>query len=319
VSCTFTNGTTGTVDVTWSVGSYSQTAAFYDDIGYNITGTPVEIASIKNPGNVTTTASVTVKDAFFPVTNTLGPIYSWKDMVTNTDNAFGIVNSSSGITTIKSVAPGPTGINLVSFGTAPVLSGGRGVLIGTGAWIQSPATTDFDFLFYNATAADLKWTAIVAGNFTDTNAVTVGVFGHNGFSAGNTGVAARLKQDSTSTQSSILITENGVDAIRANFTTMMTYGSDMIASWQLDNSLAAASGKVKGFNGTTQHNVTATGTFNLDNVPAADPFEIGDLGSTGTVDMSGNLAMIVFIKGTETDSVRNKLVQDIAAYVGITL
>lgn len=324
IGCTV-GGSPDTVAITWAIGSYNSgaagsTVAFHADAVYNIVGTPVETAEITNPNALTVTCQVTVKTPFFPLTASNKIIFDWKQMVSNTDNSYGTVNGSGGITTIKSVAPGTTGINIPSVGTAPTLSGGRGVLNGSGSWRQSVAGSSFDFMHYKPTQADLKWTVVAVGNFTDTGASLMGLCGNNGHSSSNNGVAVNIDSSGANVSLNVLITGNGANAISKG-NAAMVFGSDTVVGLQVDHALAHASGKVTAFRRTsssvvTEYTSTSTGADTLDNVPAAGTFGVGNWGSGANL-MSGNLAMLVLLDGVESDSVRDTLIQNLAFYCGL--
>jgi hypothetical protein len=324
VNCTFDGGGSGTVDMTWAIGSYNpggtafSTVAFYSDAVYNIVGTPVTTGSITNTGNITDTVQVTVKTPWFPLTSTVKAVYDLTQLATSTDNSYGTVDASNNITVIKSVAPGTTGINLNSSGTAPKLSGNKAVMIGTGFWVQPSPTTDFDYLHYHATASLVKHTSIFAVNVTDTNSV-VGIAGNNGFNAAANNGVDFICNTTTTLQGLALITYgNGTTSVGWENTSMNPLGSDTVMAVTLDNAIANGTTKVLGYTGTTLFTATSNGTGLTDITPATPTFRIGNYGGAGN--MSGSIYMLVFLNGApETDAVRNKLVQDIAAHCGITL
>jgi hypothetical protein len=88
----------------------------------------------------------------------------------------------------------------------------------------------------------------------------------------------------------------------------------------LNNNNAHASGKVRGYVGTVQYDATSTGSALCDITPANPVWQIGSYGAGLGGTMSGNFQTRVYLSGTpESDAVRNKLVQDIAFYCGITV
>jgi hypothetical protein len=147
---------------------------------------------------VSGTGISSVTSAGFPISSTRNyaagssyeSIWDYSGLVVNTNNAYGIVDVSGNITTLKSVAPGPTGRDLTVNGTGPTLSGGRGVFGGAGSLRHNVAAT-YEFMHRNATAANYKLTIRVVakpGTIANPNAA-YGFLGNNAASAANKGTS----------------------------------------------------------------------------------------------------------------------------------
>lgn len=110
-------------------------------------------------------------------------------LVVGTTNDYGTVDGSGNITTLKSLAPGPTGRDFTSGGTAPTLSGGAGVFGGAGYFTNTVKAT-WNFLHFNATLANLKHTIhFVAklANALNPNSF-LGILGNTGGSSASKGI-----------------------------------------------------------------------------------------------------------------------------------
>jgi hypothetical protein len=319
VNCVFVGGGTGSVNLTWAIGTYNALTPAYADASYNIVGTPVTGASITNTSGKTVTCNVTVQDMFQPLASPITAIWDFTKLVTNTTNAYGTVNASDDITLIKSLSPGPTNRPLQSKGTAPKLSANKGVFIGTGAFEETGTTTAFNFMSYNATPANFKWTVLFVANITDTNNLA-GIMGNNGFYHLNHGFAINTWTTDATTELGTFIT-NGVSggAIGWGEDGGIAPGTNRVMTIRVDNSLGAASGKVRSYLGSTAINATSGGNGALSSTIPSKRFELGDMGTNSGYDFQGTMSMVVILAGVESDAVLAKLQSDIAAYNGISL
>lgn len=317
VSAVFTGSVAGAVNLTWALGTYNPVGNPYADTPYTLIGTPVLEPGVTNSGNITVSCVVTMSDMFQPLTQTIAGIYDFTKLVTNTTNVYGTVNSAGDITLVKSLAPGPLSRDYVVQGTAPKFSAGSAVLIGTGSFQQSTVNTDLDFEHYASPASDLKYTEIIALKVNDTGGLN-GIIGNNGYYFGNNGVSLLLQTATTQQDLVWYIGGFGSDALVNVAAGGLIPGANTVLSIQVDNALAAAS-KVKTYRNLTLVSATATGTGTFSNVLGHGLYNMGDAGTNGVNDMSGNIMFRVVLQGTESDAVRNKLIQDIAAYCNITL
>lgn len=105
-------------------------------------------------------------------------------------NDYGTVDGSGNVTNLKSLTPGPTGRDFPSNGTAPTLSNGAIVFGGSGRLRHATAST-WNFMHFNATAANLKWTvhAVVKFGTSSNPDAPYGLIGNNGSSGANKGIS----------------------------------------------------------------------------------------------------------------------------------
>jgi hypothetical protein len=168
----------------------------------------------------------------------------------------------------------------------------------------------------------LKWTVITDVNITDTNAL-VGMFGNNGYYNANKGIVIAVDSSSTNTSLTALVCNGAGGAqpvgIAFTSTTALTLGSAQILTVKLDNSLIAAGGKFRAYDGITAHDATATGTGVLGTGNASTRFQIMDMGTSGGLDASGSMRFVCILGGVETDAKLAKLQSDIATITGTAL
>lgn len=120
-------------------------------------------------------------------------------LVVNTNNDYGIVDSSGNITTLKSVAPHATGVTFTSNGTAPTLTSGR-IRFPGGGRLRCTNASAFDTMHHRASGiTDLKATvhAVVVFEDNDNPNANCGLFGNNGNSSANKGICGFYDDRST--------------------------------------------------------------------------------------------------------------------------
>lgn len=114
----------------------------------------------------------------------------YEGLVTNTDNAFGIVNSGGSVTTLKSVSPHATGVVFTSQGTAPTLSSAGIVFGGSGNLRTTAASSTFNNFHFRSSINDLKWAihgVFIIGASDNPNAF-YGIAGNNGGASNTKGI-----------------------------------------------------------------------------------------------------------------------------------
>lgn len=187
VLATFDQGPQEDVNLTWLVGDYDQ---LWDGT-VTLFANPIETATIFNPGNLQAEVDVVVEDIPAPNYALLASIKLILDaqgLVSNTTNTYGTLNSSNQLTNFKSLTPGPTGEDFPSNGTAPDFY--NKVIYGNGDGRLRHATLAyFNFMHYNATFANLKWTLHTVAMFEDVHNGVYGLLGNNGSSGGSKGIA----------------------------------------------------------------------------------------------------------------------------------
>lgn len=138
-------------------------------------------------------------------------------LATNTNNAFGTVDGSNIVTAIKSILPGPTGIDFGVIGsgvtfdptTKSIQYNGSGRLRHTGA------SSVFNFMSYNSAYALIKHTTYIVcklGNVIKPASANYGLWGNNGGSSVNKGVSASYANTTTNEDTITSIVTKGVSA-----------------------------------------------------------------------------------------------------------
>lgn len=253
----------------------------------------------------------------------IGAIYSPQGLAVNSSNRYGVVDGSGGITRLDSVYPGPLGKNFPSDGTAPTLSGGAANFPDAvfGNFLQSSVTTDFDFMYINATPANLKWTVFIVASFADIAGVS-SFFGNNGVYFPNGGVALWCDMDGSKRDMVVDIFNTaggGVSVCNWRGVNMISPDQYAVYAIQLDFSLAQNAGRVRGFNGTTEFVATTTGSGVPMTSTNSIPFALGDALTYGGGDMTGAIKFFAVLNTTVSDSVRNRIMSNISIYTGVPM
>ncbi len=322
INCTFDDSSTGTVPMTWAIGSYNPLgtsgSGFRVSTEYTIVGTPVTGGGITNTNSVIRSVTVTVQHALAPVSGIAG-FWDFTGLVTSTANDYGTVDGSNNITLVKSLAPGPVGRDFNALNTAPKLSAGTAAMIGTGAFKQVSAVSDLYFLHYKPVTNDLKWTAIFVGNLTDTNTANGAIIGNNGINTFATGMVLNYSSNTSDNNLTTLITAGGGNTVAgATHVNAIVPGTQHVYTVTLDNSLTNVE-KSKVWRGNTLITATASGSAAPSNATPGSVFNLGDGGTFSSNDASGNYKLFLILEGVPSDAILNKLKSDIAAYTGTSL
>lgn len=119
--------------------------------------------------------------------------------VVNTDNDYATVNGSGVITAVKSVSPGTTGRNFTVNGSGVTLAAdGSFAFNGSGTLRSSSANTTWNFMHYNATLTNIKytiWMVLKVGATLSPAGVSYGFIGNNGNSLTNKGMVIRYNNN----------------------------------------------------------------------------------------------------------------------------
>jgi hypothetical protein len=194
VMASFDTGSPELVNLTWVVGDYD---GLWDGV-VTIYANPIETSTIFNPSDIQAEIDVTVEDIPAPNYALLANIKLILDaqgLVPNSTNSYGTLNSSNQLTNFKSLTPGPTGEDFPSNGTAPDFY--NKVIYGNGDGRLRHATLAyFNFMSYNATFANLKWTLHVVAMFEDVHNGVYGLLGSNGSSGSSKGIAVYFANSS---------------------------------------------------------------------------------------------------------------------------
>lgn len=142
------------------------------------------------------------RDARYPLLSNIQLIIDASGLATGTNNSYGDIDGSNGINSIKSLAPGPTGRDFTVNGSGVTFDPTTKSIAfnGSGRLRSGSAASTWDFLSYNATFANLKWTAffvVKLGTVIKPSTVNYGVFGTNGGSSGSKGVSLNYANNST--------------------------------------------------------------------------------------------------------------------------
>jgi hypothetical protein len=118
-------------------------------------------------------------------------IFTWRGMVTNTNNDYGAVNGSGQVTAWKSILPGPLSQNFTATAGGIVLDSDGLTFDGTKA-LSHATSTYWNFMHYSgAGESDINYTVyakLKIGIASNPNAA-YGIFGDNGASAVNKGAS----------------------------------------------------------------------------------------------------------------------------------
>lgn len=238
----------------------------------------------------------------------------FEGLSTNTDNSYGVVNVSNGVTTWKSVSPHATGINFLSSGTAPTLTASGILFSSAGRLAHNPAST-FNAFHYNATLANLKWTihAVVKFGSSAHPDAAIGLFGNNGGSTVARGVCGfyddRAAQN-VNNKFALQITK-GTSNVFINLAenTNIITPNQFIDFWLEVDKSKAQDEQVRLFiNG--RRVITSNRIDN--NTPVTSPAYGMEIGGLGNSTLSGVLTLkeITFQTSVESDEFRTQFILD---------
>lgn len=235
-------------------------------------------------------------------------IVDFTGLAVGTTNSYGIVDGSGNITTLKSLAPGPTGRDFTNTGTAPTLSAGSGVFDGAGVLRHGTAST-WNFLGFNSTRANLKHTIHVICKIANSNnpGTPYGILGNTGTSGANKGFHVFYADANTTNNNAF------VSAIANTLgTALVTLQSDCMVANRLflltivtDLSQATAANRQKIY--INDELILNAGVADVGAALQTGPtfsFEIGGCGNS-TVPLVGSIREIVIQSAVESDVVRS--------------
>ncbi|GAA4434662.1 hypothetical protein GCM10023188_25850 [Pontibacter saemangeumensis] len=172
----------------------SQPFASTDVISFAYTkgAAPIQDVAGNDAANIASWAVINNVKDYYSLSN-VELILDDEGLAANTANTYGTVDSTGGVTTWKSLAPGPTGRDFTAVGTAPKIGASGIDLVGTGNFTNATKAL-WKFLHYHASGiTSLKYTlhfVVQMGNSADPNAVYC-LFGNNGTSATSVGANAQ--------------------------------------------------------------------------------------------------------------------------------
>jgi len=247
-------------------------------------------------------------------------VYSARGLVTNTDNSYGIVDSSARVTTLKSISPGITGVNFTATAGGITLSGGSMVYDGSKALASN--TTSWNFLMKSSLGAnDINYTVhIVAkvGNSSNPNAA-YGLLGSNGASAGQKGICIFYDDRVSTPATDRIVFQISNPPTSPNFITRMlqndvvTPNEYHVFSIVVDLSRPTQDDRVRFYvDGVLQ--VTDVDQYNYavptDNSSYA--LQIG-AGGNSVLPLIGEIRDVIIQNATEDDTLRTLVINDLIA------
>lgn len=241
-------------------------------------------------------------------------IGTWRGLVANTTNDFGVVNGSGQLTTLKSILPGPTGQDFTATAGGIVLDGNGITFDGTKA-LSHGTSTYWNFMHYSGGGeADVNYTTYfklkigVAGN---PNAA-YGIIGDNAASAANKGASIFYDDRAAvpaSDRISLKISKGSagfiIDFINDNVITPNVF---VVMCVEVDLSQPSNNNKVKLYVNNVLISTTVT-TYNT-GISATPTYNM-QIGATGnnTLIFIGTIKDVIIQNAVDLSSVRTNFTQ----------
>lgn len=297
---TFDVGSSELVNIEWVVGDYDQ---LFDDT-YTLYANVLESATFDNPSEVQAQIDVTVEDIVAPdydLLNNVELILDAQGLATNTTNSYGTLNSSNQLTEWDSLTPGPTDRPFPNNGTAPDFYNKVVYFNGDGRLRHATASV-WNFMHYNATIGNLKWTMHAVCLFEHVPGGVYGLVGNNGSAQTNKGVAVffghnsggtnRLLSQITKGTTGFIVTSAQANIIPEQSLHVLTIVTDMSLS-AADRQKAYIDGVQVTYTVSSPSTaVVTTPTYGL---------EIGALGNA-VVNMVGGLSHFIITSNAEVNT-----------------
>lgn len=243
-------------------------------------------------------------------------IWDSTGLVANTTNSYGVVGATNQrlLTSWKSIAPGPTGRDFTTAGTAGNISmtmvNGVPVIdnLGAGLLRHASGAATWNYRHYNATFANLKWTetfCLRAGFGSNPNAA-YGVIGNNGGSQGAKG-ASFFFDDRVAVPASNRMTHQitkGTAGFISTCTTddVATFNEWGILTLVFDGSLTAAN-RFKAYWNGVQVTLTVTSASTAVVTTPTYDLELFATGN-GALPMNGQMSHVILQSGVASTEVR---------------
>lgn len=253
---------------------------------------------------------VTIWDKLF------GPrfIGSSRGLVSNTTNEYGVVNGSSQITTLKSLAPGPLASDYTATAGGITLSGDSMVYDGTKA-LTNTTKANWKFLHGSSFgASDVHSTLYFVGSLgTGSNPDTLyGILGNNAGSSGAIGYTLFYDDRSSGSQNNalrLLISKGTVgfiiDFINQNIITPNTLFCLCV---EVDLAQSVQDDKVKAYvNGVLQSTTVTTYNSSVSIAESTHNIQIGSLGNNVGIAVMTMKDMVIQ-NAVDTSSVRDNMI-----------
>lgn len=262
-----------------------------------------------------------------PLYSTLGNIELILDATGfryNATNDYGQLSQGS-VQVWKSIAPGPTGRDFSASGLGPGSSGSPGqwldgfVQLGGALVYAGAVAADFNFMHYNATIGNLKWTVHIVmkiGKEADPDWV-YGIFGNNGSSQGNKGVSINYEDRLSGPRSNGItgtITKGTAGFIVfTNPDNLITPNVPFVFTIETDMSQLAADRQEYFINGV-QFAFTATSPSTAVVTTPTHPMDIGGIGN-GALPLHGFVSHVIIQSRVETSGVRNAFITSLLPFI----
>lgn len=241
-------------------------------------------------------------------------ISTWRGLVSNTTNSWGVVNVSSQVTTWKSIAPGPLAQDFTAAAGGIVLDSDGVTFDGTKA-LTHGTSTYWNFLSYSgAGESDINFTIYVKiklGTLSNPNAF-YGIFGNNAGSASNKGMYMAYDDRAAvpaSDRMSIKISKGSAGFIVSfDNDNVITPNAFHVICMEVDLSQATTNNKVKLYvDGVTISTTVAAYNTGISSPPTYN-MQIGAIGNNGGI-MTGTIKDVVIQNAIDISSVRTNFTQ----------
>jgi hypothetical protein len=248
-------------------------------------------------------------------------IYSWQGLLSNNINDWGSVNVSSQVLTWKSIFPGPPAKNF-SATVGGILLGDGIVFDGTKA-LSNDTVSHWNFMQYSsAGVTDINFTYTTVfkpGIIADPNAA-YGLFGTNGASAANKGIAIwwddRVASSRNNALRFFISAGGGVTIVNLTTDNLITPQQKICLRIRCDLSQSANNDKVKVYiNKVLQSTTVSTFNTGIVTVPTYNA-QIGAVGNN-VLPFIGSIYEKVFQNAIDLDSVSDDLDQQLMDLNGI--
>jgi hypothetical protein len=249
-------------------------------------------------------------------------IVTYRGLVTNTTNSYGVVDGSGNVTTLKSIAPGSTGRDFTATAGGIALSSGI-VFDGTKVMTNGASLATWNFLHYSSAGyTDVNYTVYFTAKFgTSSNPnAAFGLFGTNAASSGAKGGSMFYDDRAAVPRNNAFvfhIAKGTVGFIVEVITNdLITPNQDFVGCIEVDLSQATNNNKVKFYiNGVLQS--TTVSTFNTGVV--ATPTYSLQLGATGNgaLPFTGTIKDFIIQNCIDLPSVRDNMTSSLMALEGL--
>lgn len=239
----------------------------------------------------------------------------------NTNNTYGTLSSGS-VQVWKSIAPAPTSRDFAVGGTGVGNTGSPGQWIdgfiefaGAIRYLGSD-TSHFNFMSYNATVANLKWTVhlvLKIGKETDP-AWVYGLFGNNGSSQGNKGVSVNFEDRGARNNGLTTTITKGTAGFIVNCVpdNLITPNVPFVLTIETDMSQAAAD-RQKFYINDVLFAYTAVSASTAVVTTPTYVLDIGGIGN-GALNLHGWISHVVIQAAVESSGVRTAFINSLLPY-----